>query len=314
MTETVTIPAQFDGKRLDHALAALLPQHSRARLQGLVDEGQLTVDGAVIAKASTKVKTGQVISLTIPPAVDAEPAPQKIPLNIIYEDADLLVLDKAAGMVVHPAAGNYDGTLVNALLAHCGNSLSGINGVKRPGIVHRLDKDTSGLMVVAKNDRAHNGLATQFAAHTARRTYTAVVHGMPPASGTVHTQIARDTRHRQRQAVVDNGGKEAVTHFTRTAIFAPHASVVRCELETGRMHQIRVHMMHIGFPLIGDPLYGKKRLLKSMPEALRSFPRQALHAAEIRFTHPGDGKKMHFTSALPADLQTLIAGLENTTL
>jgi len=313
-TEVVTIPDELNGKRLDHALAALLPQHSRARLQGLVDGGQLTLDGVAITKPSLKVKAGQVVTLTIPPAVEAEPAAQKIPLAIVYEDADLLVIDKAAGMVVHPAAGNYSGTLVNALLAHCGDSLSGINGVKRPGIVHRLDKDTSGLMVAAKNDRAHNGLAAQFADHTARRTYIALVYGMPPASGTVATLIGRDPRNRQRQAVVERNGKEAITHFTRDNVFAPHTSVVRCELETGRTHQIRVHMQHLGFPLVGDPLYGKKRQLKTMPEVLRTFPRQALHAAEIRFIHPATGKKMHFTSALPTDMQALIAALENTSL
>ncbi|MGE3771253.1 MAG: RluA family pseudouridine synthase [Bdellovibrionales bacterium] len=312
-SEDAVIDPYLDGKRLDHALAALWPQHTRSRLQGLVAGGHVSINNAPAAKSNLKVKEGDVITIIIPPAVDATPKAQKIPLNIVYEDKDILVVDKPAGMVVHPAAGNYDGTLVNALLAHC-KDLSGINGVKRPGIVHRLDKETSGLLVAAKNDAAHNGLAEQFAGHNLRRTYLAVVHGMPPASGTVETLIGRDPKNRQRQAVVTKNGKEAVTHFKREKVFAPDAALVRCELETGRTHQIRVHMQHIGFPLVGDPLYGKKRALKALPDAMRHFPRQALHAAEIAFTHPVSGKKLKFTSALPDDMRALITALEAPTL
>lgn len=306
-----TIDGEQAGQRLDKALTALLPDFSRARLQGLIENKHITINGTPAAKANLSVKPGDLLRVHVPDAVPAIPVAQDLPLDIVYEDKDLLVINKAAGIVVHPAAGHGDGTLVNALLAHCGDSLSGINGVKRPGIVHRLDKETSGLLVVAKNDAAHNGLAAQFANHTLARTYLAVVHGLAPANGTIETLIGRDPKNRQRQAVVAKNGKPAVTHYARQQTFVPHASVLECELETGRTHQIRVHMQHIGFPLVGDTTYGKKRGFKNMPPFMAQFPRQALHARAIRFTHPRTGKNLSFTSPLPDDLQQLLSALQN---
>lgn len=315
MTEYVlSITDSEHGQRLDKALALLLPDFSRARLQGLIEHKHITINGAFAIKANQAVKLGDLLRVNVPVAVPAIPQAQNLPLDIVYEDDDLLVINKAAGVVVHPAAGNADGTLVNALLGHCGDSLSGINGVKRPGIVHRLDKETSGLLVVAKNDKAHNGLAAQFADHSLSRTYIAVVHGFPPAQGTIETLIGRDPANRQRQAVVSRNGKEAITHFTRTEVFVPHACLLECVLETGRTHQIRVHMQHLGFPLVGDAVYGKKRGFKNMLPALANFPRQALHAQAITFKHPRTGKKVSFSSQLPADMQQLLLDLRATIL
>lgn len=314
----VNIPEELTGKRLDQALVQLLAEHSlsRARLQALIEAGAVTLNGSPISKSKHAVQTGETYLVTVPPAIAAEPQAQRMDLNIIYEDADLLVIDKPAGMVVHPAAGNPDGTLVNALLAHCGDSLSGIGGVKRPGIVHRLDKETSGLMVVAKNDAAHQGLAAQFAAHeegsrVLSRIYHAFVYGMTPGSTTVETQIGRDPNHRQRMAVLTSNGKQAITHLQSLQHFGSLATLVACKLETGRTHQIRVHLQHLGYPIIGDPLYGKKRSWAGVPPDLRDFPRQALHAAELQFKHPLIKKKMKFNSALSQDMQMLQRTLEN---
>lgn len=304
-----TTTDETTAERLDRLLATLLPDFSRARLQGLIAAGHVLLNGQPCSKANTSVKTGTLICVNVPSALPATPAAQAMALDIIFEDDDVLVINKAAGLVVHPAAGHADATLVNALLAHCGDSLSGINGVRRPGIVHRLDKDTTGLMVVAKNDTAHQALAAQFADRSLSRTYLALVHGLPPAQGHVSTLIGRDPKNRQRQAVVSKNGKTAVTHFTRQQVFAPHAALLACELETGRTHQIRVHLQHLGYPLVGDPVYGKKRGLKNLPPALANFPRQALHASTISFKHPRTAKKLSFSSTLPDDMKQLLSAL-----
>ncbi len=306
------------GDRLDKALAAALPDLSRARIQHLLASGHVSrVDGPVartIDNASVKVKPGERYRLAIPPAAEAEPKGEAIPLAVVFEDAHLIVIDKPAGLVVHPAAGHAGGTLVNALLAHCGDSLSGIGGVKRPGIVHRLDKDTSGLLVAAKTDAAHNGLAAQFHAHSIERAYKAICWGAPrPRDGTVETLIGRSTANRQKRAVLKSGGKHAVTHYAVEAVYgdpaAPAASMIECRLETGRTHQIRVHMAHLGHAVIGDPLYGAGRRARGLsPDArefLKDFHRQALHAGLLGFEHPVTGKSLKFESALPPDMLAL---------
>ena len=309
---TATVPDAAAGQRLDRTLAGLLPDFSRARLQALVRDGRVTDGPRTIVDPSERVKPGQVLQVAVPPAAPAVPAAQAIALTVVYEDDALLVVDKPAGLVVHPAAGNPDRTLVNALLAHCGDSLSGIGGVARPGIVHRLDKDTSGLMVVAKTDAAHAGLAAQFAGHALARTYRAVTRGAPPlVSGTVETAIGRHLRDRKRMAVLQRGGKHAVTHYRRLAIWGsgPLAALVECRLETGRTHQIRVHLAHLGCPVLGDPVYGTRRRGDGSGRLPR-FDRQALHAAELRFRHPGSGADMRFTSELPEDMNQLVKSFE----
>jgi 23S rRNA pseudouridine1911/1915/1917 synthase len=306
------------GDRLDKALAAALPDLSRARIQQLLAAGHVRrMDGPVartIDNASAKVKPGERYVLAIPPAVDAELRGEDIPLKVVFEDAHLIVIDKPAGLVVHPAAGHAEGTLVNALIAHCGDSLSGIGGVKRPGIVHRLDKDTSGLLVAAKTDAAHNGLAAQFHAHSIERAYKAICWGAPrPREGTIDTQIGRSTANRQKRAVLTSGGKRAVTHYAVGELYgdpaAPVASMVECRLETGRTHQIRVHMAHIGHTVIGDPMYGAGRRAKGLAPAARdflgTFHRQALHAGVLGFEHPVTGKPLNFESGLPPDMLAL---------
>jgi len=309
----VRIPAEGAGDRLDKALADALGGAglSRSRLKSLIDQGLVATGGQTINDASHRVKPGQDYVVTVPESVPALPVPQPIPLDILYEDAELLVIDKPAGMVVHPAAGNADGTLVNALLAHCGARLSGIGGVRRPGIVHRLDKDTSGLMVVAKTDKAHRSLS---------RTYQALVWGGPAArEGTVETWIGRHPTDRKRMAVLPQGGKPAITDYRVRRAYGqgPALSVVECRLRTGRTHQIRVHMAHIGCPLVGDPLYGRVRSpkTKAVPEpargALVGFARQALHAEALEFTHPATGERMRFTSPLPNDIRQLADILES---
>lgn len=308
------------GKRLDKAMADLAPEgFSRARLQSLLAQGCVTCGGAVVRDASYKVKEGEVYLLEVPPALPAEPQAQAIALDIIFEDSDLLVLNKPAGMVVHPAAGNHDGTLVNALLAHCGESLSGIGGVRRPGIVHRLDKETSGLMVVAKNDLAHGHLSAQLSSRTLSRVYQALVWGNPaPISGRIETLIGRSKSNRKKMAVRDEGGKEAITDYQVLESYGTLASLVECRLRTGRTHQIRVHMAHIGHWLVGDPVYGpsstrrlvaRGRATENTAEALLTFKRQALHAAEISFEHPASGKTLSFKAAPPVDMQSLISAL-----
>ncbi|SCW49873.1 23S rRNA pseudouridine1911/1915/1917 synthase [Sphingobium faniae] len=301
-----TIGEAQAGMRLDRALADLLPDLSRERLKALILEGQVTTGGRV-PNPSAKVAAGQCFTITLPPPVEAEAVAQDIPLAIVYEDADLIVVDKPAGLVVHPAAGNLDGTLVNALLHHCRGGLSGIGGVARPGIVHRIDKDTSGLLVVAKTDKAHEGLARQFKDHSIERLYAAIVHGVPaPASGSVDTWIGRSDADRKKMAVHREGrGKHAVTHY-RTVERLTGAALMECRLETGRTHQVRVHMAHIGHPLIGDPVYGRNRKgFKSILETL-GFKRQALHARTLGFIHPVTGETLRFESVLPPDMQELL--------
>lgn len=306
--EAVVGEAQ-NGMRLDKALAELLPELSRERLKALIVEGQVTSASRSL-NPSMKVATGQAFAVTLPPPAEAEAVAQDIPLAIVHEDADLIVIDKPAGLVVHPAAGNLDGTLVNALLHHCQGQLSGIGGVARPGIVHRIDKDTSGLLVVAKSDRAHEGLAQQFAAHSIDRLYAAIVYGVPhPAAGTVDGWIGRSDADRKKMAVHREGrGKRAVTHY-RTLQKLRGAALVECRLETGRTHQVRVHMTHLGHPLIGDPVYGRERKgFKSILETL-GFRRQALHAKRLGFIHPVTGESLCFDSQIPADMQELLSEL-----
>ena len=304
-----TIGEAQAGLRLDRALAELLPDLSRERIKALIVEGQI-VSGGRSLNPSMKVAVGQDYSITLPAPVALDAVAQDIPLDIVHEDADLIVVDKPAGLVVHPAAGNLDGTLVNALLHHCDGQLSGIGGVARPGIVHRIDKDTSGLLVVAKSDKAHEGLARQFKDHSIDRLYAAIVYGIPtPASGTVDAWIGRSDADRKKMAVHREGrGKHAVTHY-RVMERLRGAAMVECRLETGRTHQVRVHMAHLGHPLIGDPVYGRDRKgFKSILETL-GFKRQALHAKRLGFIHPVTEEPLAFDSPLPADMQELLSEL-----
>ncbi len=316
------------GERLDHFLvrAASGAGLSRTRLKSLIDQGEVEVDGKA-ATASTKLRAGQQVTLVMPEPVDPVPHGEDIPLNIVFEDDHLLVLDKPPGLVVHPAAGHQSGTLVNALIGHCGLSLSGIGGVRRPGIVHRLDKDTSGLLVVAKTDRAHRGLTKLFADHghtlPLERTYFALVWGVPERpSGTVEAALGRHATDRQKMAVVPEArGRHAVTHWEVLESFsvpdrdAPIASLIACTLETGRTHQIRVHMAHLGHPILGDPLYAKGFKTKEPllgPKAralLLNLNRQALHAGILGFPHPVTQKELLFESELPDDLEALRGAL-----
>ncbi len=301
----VTLPPESAGWRLDRALAAALPQFSRERLKSLISSGAVSL----ARDPATKVKGGEAMTVAVPVAAPAEAQAQDIPLTIVFEDDHLLVVDKPAGLVVHPAAGNLDGTLVNALLHHCAGRLSGIGGVARPGIVHRIDKDTSGLLVVAKTDKAHEGLSAQFARHSVERRYLAVVdkHPAPPA-GRIEGTLARSSANRQKMAVVAEGrGKHAVTHY-RTLQPLNAAAAVECRLETGRTHQVRVHMAHIGHPLLGDPFYGRAAAHRAGLAEL-GFKRQALHARTLGFVHPVTGETMAFESPVPGDIQELISFL-----
>ncbi len=301
--------------RLDKALAAACPDLTRSRLQALIKQGHVRVAGEKITAPSHRLKGGESMTVTLPAPAPARPKPEKIPLNIVYEDAHLLVIDKPAGMVAHPAAGHAGATLVNALLHHCGASLSGIGGVTRPGIVHRLDKDTSGLMVVAKHDAAHRGLCAQFAGRRLARDYTVFVFGVPKkASGVLEGAIGRSPANRKKMAVTKTG-KPAVTHYRVEKSFGLYAARLACTLETGRTHQIRVHLAAEGHGVIGDPVYGrasgrKKSLAKKERNAAPRFPRQALHAVGLRFIHPVSGKAMRFESPLPADLRDLEKALD----
>jgi 23S rRNA pseudouridine1911/1915/1917 synthase len=313
----IAIAESQSGERLDRALAAARPELSRSRIKALIEQGHLTLGGATIEDPALRVKPGQVFALAIPAAVPATPQGQAIDLAIVYEDDDLIVIDKPAGMVVHPAPGNPDNTLVNALIAHCGESLSGIGGERRPGIVHRIDKDTSGLIVAAKNDAAHQALSAAFAAHDIERAYLCMVWGVPsPAAGEITGNIGRHPVDRKRMAVVSRGGKPAITHYRVLKRFGLGAALVECRLETGRTHQIRVHMAKIGHPLIGDPVYGKPtaaRRGRLSPEARRAaeaFPRQALHAALLGFDHPRTGRHLAWQSESPPDLAALAQTLE----
>ncbi|MGG7643656.1 RluA family pseudouridine synthase [Rhodovulum sp. YNF3179] len=320
--------------RLDKALGAAVPEAaalSRSRLARLIAEGAVRRDGAPVTDLKHRPHPGEVYEIRLPEAAEPAARPEPIPLDIRYEDPDLVVVDKPAGMVVHPAPGAWTGTLVNALLHHCGDSLSGIGGERRPGIVHRIDKETSGLLVVAKTDRAHHGLARQFAAHTVDRHYRALCHGVPDRADPrlagmagisfepggvirIAAAIARHRTDRQRMAVTRSGGRHAVTRLRVLEAFAGAAALLDCWLETGRTHQIRVHLAHVGHGLIGDPVYGRRRLAgrglaPGAPEQAAAFPRQALHAATLGFTHPVTGAALAFESPLPPDFAALLAAL-----
>ncbi len=324
-------------ERLDRALVRDLPEAaglSRTRIARLIAAGAVRRGGTPVTDPAAPVAAGEVLTLALAPPADPATPAQAIALRVLWEDADLIVIDKPAGMVVHPAPGAADGTLVNALLHHCGDSLSGIGGARRPGIVHRIDKETSGLLVAAKSDRAHAGLAAQFAAHSVERAYLAVVHGVPDAADPrlaglagvgfepggvlrIAAPLGRHRTDRQRQAVVGAGGRHAVTRARVLERFGtpPAAALLECRLETGRTHQIRVHLAHVGHGLIGDPVYGGRRRLpaRALPpgaaEAAAAFPRQALHAATLGFVHPVTGERMAFASPLPADIARLAAAL-----
>ncbi|MCA8882594.1 MAG: RluA family pseudouridine synthase [Rhodobacteraceae bacterium] len=337
---TITIRISDDPpKRLDKALARDVPADaalSRSRIARLIADGAVRCGDRVLSDPSGRVAAGEVLTLMLDPPAVLEARAEAIALDIRFEDEDLVVVNKPVGMVVHPAPGTPDGTLVNALLAHCGDSLSGIGGVQRPGIVHRIDKDTSGVLVVAKSDRAHHGLAEQFAAHSVTRRYLALVHGCPDAADArlrglkgvafepggvlrIATMIGRHRTDRQKQAVLDSGGKAAVTRARVMDRFGspPAASLVECWLETGRTHQIRVHMAYAGHALLGDQTYGTRRKLsrRGLPEQVcaqaEAFPRQALHAAELGFLHPVSGESLHFSAPLPADMAGLVALLSD---
>ena len=309
------------GQRLDQVLAAAAgPDLSRSRVQGLIKAGHVTVGGRTVTEPKAKLSGGEEIVVNLPPPEPAMPKGEDIPLDILFEDDEVIVVKKPAGLVVHPGAGNPAGTLVNALIRHCGASLSGIGGVARPGIVHRLDKDTSGIMVVAKTDRAHRVLSEAFADHgrtgELERAYLAIVWGAPSRrSGTIETFLGRSSRDRLKQAVVREGqpdARHAVTHYEVVETFGPDASLVECRLETGRTHQIRVHMSHIGHPLIGDRDYGAAFRTKAnrLPEPVKAvvdaFPRQALHAAMLAFEHPSTGEVMRFEADMPQDMRALV--------
>jgi 23S rRNA pseudouridine1911/1915/1917 synthase len=305
-TIDVRLEPAHAGWRLDRALAAAVPTLSRERLKALIRTGAVEAQGTAVRDPALKVKGSEALSIAVPEPAPAYNEPQDIPLSIVFEDEHLLVVDKPAGLVVHPAAGNLDGTLVNALLHHCAGRLSGIGGVARPGIVHRIDKDTSGLLVVAKTDVAHEGLAKQFAAHSIDRRYLAIVNGLPKAGeGTVDAALARSATNRKKIAVVEgNRGKRAVTRWRRLELLRD-AALVECRLETGRTHQVRVHMASIGHPLLGDPVYSRTgkthgKLLKEL-----GFNRQALHAAELGFSHPVTKHRLSFSSPMPPDMQEL---------
>jgi 23S rRNA pseudouridine1911/1915/1917 synthase len=313
----VTVDDSTAGQRLDRALAVALPTLTRSRVKALIESRRVALaDGATIEEPSRKVKTGERFVVDVPEPEPAEPQPQDIDLDILFEDDDLVVLNKPPGLVVHPAPGNPDNTLVNALLAHCGTSLSGIGGVRRPGIVHRLDKDTSGVMVVAKNDAAHNGLAALFARHDLTRIYRAVVWGGPAAKeGTVEAAIGRHPVDRKRMAVRRAGGRTARTDYWIERRFgpalAPVASLVAAKLWTGRTHQVRVHLAHLGCPVVGDPVYGRRSRNVAAPPSLSAFQRQALHAAVLEFRHPRTGREMKFASEMPQDMLSLLSDLNS---
>ena len=300
-----------EGWRLDRALAVAIPTLSRERLKSLISSGQVIgPQGGPVRDPASKAVPGGVYSVTIPAPKAAHNAPQDIALEILFEDDHLLVVEKPSGMVVHPAAGNFDGTLVNALLHHCAGRLSGIGGVARPGIVHRIDKDTSGLLVVAKTDVAHEGLAAQFARHSIHRLYLAIVAGLPmPSSGTIDAPLARSAANRKKIAIVEGArGKRAVTHY-RMLRPLREAALTECRLETGRTHQVRVHMASIGHPLLGDPVYGRTRPAHREVLKRLNFHRQALHAAELGFVHPVSKENLTFKSPLPSDIQELFGAL-----
>ena len=322
---SLVVSEEEAGERLDRLLGRRHADISRSRFQDLIAAGRVMVDDQTIVDANRRVKPGETLSFSLPEPAPARPQGEAMPLSVVYEDAHLIVIDKPAGLVVHPGHGNWTGTLVNALIAHCGDSLAGIGGERRPGIVHRLDKDTSGVMVVAKTDQAHRGLSEQFAAHgrdgRLMRAYLAVVWGKPPRRvGIIDAAVGRKPGNRTKMDVLRQGGREAVTRYEVLETFPPgearaRASLVRCVLETGRTHQIRVHMAHIGHPLLGDAAYGAGfkasagTLGAQAQRALSALDRQALHAAELGFIHPATAERMHFEVPPPADFAELLAGL-----
>ncbi len=304
--------------RLDQFLTTQLPELSRTRVKTLIIEGQVTVNMKPHGDPASRVVAGDRVIITVPPPQSSKPTPQRIPIDIAYEDKDLIVLNKPAGLVVHPAPGHPDNTLVNALLSHCGPTLSGIGGVRRPGIVHRLDKDTSGLLVVAKNDQTHRQLTNSFITKAIKRKYKAIVLGVPePRQSDVKASIGRNPKNRKKMAVVSKGGKAAQTFYQVEKIFGDKdASLIVCELTTGRTHQIRVHMAEIGHPVLADRLYGGHRGLRQNSGSLtkiilRDFPRQALHAFTLSFSHPTTNEFMEFRSNLPEDMANLVTLLES---
>lgn len=313
----LTIGAEAAGQRIDRVLAEAIGGLSRSRVKTLIDEGRLQRDGRAVTEPAEGAREGVVYVLDIPPPVPAVPVAQVIPFTVLYEDADLIVLDKPAGLVVHPAPGNYDGTLVNALLAHCGPGFTGIGAERRPGIVHRLDKDTSGVMVVAKTQLASDALTTAFANRDLDRSYLALAWGVPsPGAGQIEGAIGRDKRDRKRMALVTHGGKAALTHYRTLRVWRMAVSLLECRLATGRTHQIRVHLSSQGHPIVGDPVY-----LRRIPAAARGlegpvrghlldFPRQALHAASLGFAHPRTGEALRFETPPPADMRELITELD----
>ena len=323
----LTVGAEDAGVRLDKYLSIRLPDISRSRLHALIQAGHVSHEGAALSEPSHRVKPGAVFRVDVPPAEPATPQAEDIELTVVFEDAHVIVIDKPAGLVVHPAAGHATGTLVNALIAHCGDSLSGIGGVKRPGIVHRLDKDTSGLLVVAKTDAAHKSLCEQFAAHgrdgRLHRAYLAIVWGLPkPKAGRIEASLGRKATNRTKMAVMrrEEEGRPSITHYEVIARLPKGdeksvASLVRCTLETGRTHQVRVHLAHIGHPLLGDATYGAgflsstRKLPPAAQNALGALGRQALHAAELSFEHPKTHKIMNFKSKLPEDMDILLRAL-----
>ena len=318
---TITAPPEAAGERLDRFLAAGLEAPSplsRTRLKALILDGAVTENGAAVTDPSQSVRAEAEYALLLPPVREATPQAEDIPLDIMFEDDHIIVLNKPSGMVVHPGPGQPDGTLVNALIAHCGDSLTGIGGVMRPGIVHRLDKDTSGVMMAAKSDAAHQKLTEMFAAHDLDRHYLAITWGMPPETeGRIEAALGRSTRDRKKQAVVPNG-RYAATNWTVIRRLPPFASIVECRLETGRTHQIRVHMAHLGHGVIGDPMYGKPMRSGQMPDTvardclteIRGFRRQALHAFSLGLVHPVTGDALHFETPMPDDMTGLVAAIE----
>ncbi len=328
-TRAAIAPADA-GERVDAWLAKLWPDLSRSRVQGLIGAGKLSADGVPVTHAKEKPRPGARYELVLPPPAPAAPQPEALPLTIVYEDADLVVVDKPSGMAMHPAPGSMRGTLVNALLAHCGDSLSGIGGVARPGIVHRIDKETTGLVVVAKHDAAHTGLAALFAKHDLERVYYAVTRGAPrERAARIENRLVRSNEDRRKYVVARDpdtpAGKTAITDYWTVENYGqqagasagrPAAALIECRLHTGRTHQIRAHMAHLGCPLVGDPLYGKQRAFKAegphaeeAAAAVAAFPRQALHAAVLGFKHPISGEDLRFESALPGDMKALLAVL-----
>ena len=313
---TVAEPAAR-GQRLDRFLADAIGTLSRSRVKALIEQGLARRDGSVLSEPAEPVRPGATYVLELPPPASAVPQPQAIPFPILYEDADLIVLDKPAGLVVHPAPGNHDGTLVNALLAHCGDQLTGIGGQRRPGIVHRLDKDTSGIMVAAKTQLANTTLTAAFAARDLDRAYLALTWGLPnPLAGDIEAAIGRDPRDRKRMAVVARNGRPALTRYRTSRAWQTAVALLECRLATGRTHQIRVHLASRGHPVVGDPVYLRRvpAVARSLPEPIRQrlldFPRQALHATRLGFAHPRTGQPLCFASGPPADMADLIAALE----